>query len=462
MQIMTCKGSVEIRYQTIRGLRKGFFALLALFALTQGALAQNQTVVTVDCPPPQDDEAGVAVYRQNVQDFEAANPGVTIEPHEVCWDPATFPARLAGGQIETVFLVQFTDPNGLIARDQVADMTEVVRSWEHFDDLNPNALRVFEDAEGRIYGVPSSGYALGLVYNRTLFEAAGLDPNDPPRTWDEVREYARQLTDRSRGVAGFAQLSTANAGGWHFTAYYYSFGGGELVEQQNGEWVATFNDETGVQVLQMIKDMRWEDQVLTDEVLLTQDNTKELMAAERAAMMIIPAGAVGDMVVQYGVNAEDFGAGPLPQAGGNATLIGGAGLMFSPRASEEQLQAGFDWVAYRYFDPEVLEQQLQADVEADRVVGIPGLPILSGELEERRAALIAQYANVPVENFAPYAEGTAELTLQPEPPIETQQLYQILDSAVQAVLTDRNADPQALLDQAAQQYTTQVLDRINP
>lgn len=435
----------------------GFFLALLL-----SASAWAQITVTVDCPPPQDDVTGRALYEQNVGTFEAANPGVTLEPREVCWDPQTFPARLAGGQIETVFLVQFTDPNGIISRNQAADITDIVTAWEGFDSLNENALRVFQNAEGAIYGVPIGGYALGLVYNRKLFEEAGLDPDAPPTTWDEVREAARALTDRSRGLAGFAQLSTGNQGGWHFTAYYYAFGGGDLLEQRDGRWVATFNDEVGAEVLQLIKDMRWEDQVLTDEVLLTQDNTKELMAAERTAMMIIPAGAVGDLVIDYGVDPADFGAGPLPQRGGNATLIGGAGLMMSPRASEEQLQAGFDWLTYNYFDPGVYERQLQAAVEAERVVGIPEFPVLSGELEAARAALRAEYANVPVENFTAYEEGTAALTLRPEPPIETQQLYQILDAAVQSVLTDQNADPQALLDAAAQQYTSQVLDRINP
>lgn len=455
MQIEARKDGLDVCNSRVRG-----FALLALLALMHSAVAQ--TTVTVDCPPEKDKPASVAAFNQSVEDFEAAHPGVNIEPHEVCWDSAqTFVVRLAGGQIETVFTVQFTDPNGIIARNQAANITETVKSWESFGDLSENALRVFQDADGNIYGVPTGGYALGLVYNRKLFEAAGLDPNEPPRTWDEVREYAKKLTDRSRGLAGFAQLSAANSGGWHFTAYYYTFGGGDLVEQQDGQWVATFNDETGVEVLQLIKDMRWTDEVLTDEVLLTTDDTKELVAAERAAMMIIPADAVGSMVAEFGVNAEEFGAGPMPQAGGNATLIGGGGVMMNPKASEEQLQAGLEWITHRYFNPELYETQLQANLEQGLTVGIPEFRILTGELGERFAAIRAKYANVPVENFAPYDEGTAELTLKPEPTVEPQQLYQILDSAVQAVLTDQNADPQALLDQAAQQYTAQVLNRIN-
>ncbi len=61
--------------------------------------------------------------------------------------------------------------------------------------------------EGRVFGVPSAGSCYGLFYNRRLFRQAGLDPDRPPRTWDELRRYAERLTvrdDRGRIVqAGF-------------------------------------------------------------------------------------------------------------------------------------------------------------------------------------------------------------------------------------------------------------------
>jgi Bacterial extracellular solute-binding protein len=104
-------------------------------------------------------------------------------------------------------------------------------------------------------------------HNRRLFEEAGLDPNAPPAVREEVREVAAQLTDASKGQAGFMQLSLDNGGGWMFTAYYYSFSDKDLVEEQDGQWVATFNDETGVAVLQMLKDMRFSDNSLPERSL---------------------------------------------------------------------------------------------------------------------------------------------------------------------------------------------------
>ncbi len=63
--------------------------------------------------------------------------------------------------------------------------------------------------EGRRYGIPIEGGNFMMMYiNTDMFEEAGLDPNDPPRTYDEMLEYARQLTkyDDAGNItqAGFA------------------------------------------------------------------------------------------------------------------------------------------------------------------------------------------------------------------------------------------------------------------
>ncbi len=47
---------------------------------------------------------------------------------------------------------------------------------------------------GKYYGLPFVNYNWGLFYNKDLFTAAGLDPNKPPQTLDELKEYAQKLT----------------------------------------------------------------------------------------------------------------------------------------------------------------------------------------------------------------------------------------------------------------------------
>lgn len=60
--------------------------------------------------------------------------------------------------------------------------------------------------DGEIYSLPQFGNTFRLIYNKDVFEKAGLDPEAPPKTMEEVREYARTITEKlgGEGVYGFA------------------------------------------------------------------------------------------------------------------------------------------------------------------------------------------------------------------------------------------------------------------
>jgi ABC-type glycerol-3-phosphate transport system substrate-binding protein len=414
-------------------------------------------LVTTTNAPDENNPADVARHTQLVAEFKQMRPDVTIEARQGGFDRTTFPAKLAGGTMEDAYLVAFTEPQDLIARGYAADISELMRGWEHFASFNPDVLKIVQDQQGRIYGVPIGGYALGLIYNRKLFEQAGLDPDKPPATWDELREYAKTLSDPSVGRAGFAELSKGNQGGWHFTAWVYSFGG-ELQRQQDGKWAATFNEPPAVAALATLRAMRWEDQSLTEQQLLEVKDVLPLLATERVAMAVMAPDALLALKSQFEAPIEDFGMGPLPQAGGNATLAGGAAWMFNPNASPEVLQAAFEWTVTRDFGLAAFESDLQGQQERGQLVGWPQLPLFTGEFQQQRDVIVAKYANAPTQNYAPYLN--ASLAPRPEPPIETQKMYAILDTAVQAVLTDESADPQTVLDTAAREFQTQVLDQL--
>ncbi|RJX75670.1 sugar ABC transporter substrate-binding protein [Vibrio sinensis] len=52
--------------------------------------------------------------------------------------------------------------------------------------------------DGKAYGLPSTTNSLYLYYNKDAFKEVGLDPEQPPQTWTQLREYAEKLTDHSK------------------------------------------------------------------------------------------------------------------------------------------------------------------------------------------------------------------------------------------------------------------------
>lgn len=416
----------------------------------------KHVTVTVNNAPPENQPEQLKVFNEVVKRFEQTHPNITIKADSSSWDPKTFPALLAGGTLDDAFEVPFTEPQGIIARGQAADITDYIKSWSHFASFSPGALSIVQDAKGRIYGIPVSGYALGLLYNRAFFKDAGLDPDKPPATWDEFRDAAKKIA--AAGHPGFAETSKDNQGGWHFTAWMDS-AGGKLEAQENGKWTAVFSNETGVKVLQLLKDMRWTDKSMTERQLLNQDDTQQMMATGQVAMSLQAGDALNSIKTKFeDVNLGDLGMGILPQNGGNATLTGGSCWMFNPKSSPDVLAAAVAWTLYQSFDLQNYEDALKAKQAAGQLIGWPELPIFTGEFQQQRQDLTNTYANAPISNYRPFSEGMATITLKPEPPAETQQMYKALDAAVQAVLTNKNADPKQELDKAQKQFQ-QVLDQ---
>ena len=106
---------------------------------------------------------------------------------------------------------------------------------------------------GKLYALPRTNYTMGLVINTKLFTQAGLDPTKPPQTWADVASDAKQISARvGNGVAGYADYSAGNNGGWHFTAELYSLGG-DMVTADGKK--AAFDNAKGRQVLQTLHDI---------------------------------------------------------------------------------------------------------------------------------------------------------------------------------------------------------------
>ena len=61
-----------------------------------------------------------------------------------------------------------------------------------------------KDADGRIYGLPNNSNCLALLCNMDILKAAGVE--NPPTTWEELREVCEKTTNPDEGVYGLAMI----------------------------------------------------------------------------------------------------------------------------------------------------------------------------------------------------------------------------------------------------------------
>lgn len=427
-------------------------SLSACGAPDDSAEGDGKVTLTVGDMPTSANEEARTLFLDQVEGFEKANPDITIEASETVYDPNTFQALLAGGTLPDVMNVSSTEGHTIGGTGQVADLTDLLADTGLDKELNETVLAMGEDADGRIFALPTDGTVMGLAYNRDLFEAAGLDPDEPPTTWEELRADAKKIKDAT-GVDGFAHYGSNNQGGWQFETELYSFGG-RLVNEDNTEASLTETD-AAADLLQLISDMRHEDgSIGTNTVYSFDDAAKDFAAGKFAMMVIFSQAAWGGLVVTNGFPAESLGMGGVPQNGDEplGTASGAGMTVISAKATDAEQKAAMKWIQWRYLNKYTDEILAVADAEATAAagnpVGLPTLPLLSEDKQAEYESWIAPYVNVPQENFAPLLATASTIPLISGPVKNTQAIYGRLDTVIQAVLSDPNADIPTLLEEA--------------
>ncbi|MDX6257401.1 MAG: multiple sugar transport system substrate-binding protein [Frankiales bacterium] len=420
------------------------------------ALAPASITVAIDSGLQPD--AKKAIDTQITQ-FEAKYPTIKAKTVEYTWTGTTFAAKLAGGTLPTVFTVPFTDGRGLIARKQVADVSAEIAKLPYGAKFNPSVAVEGEDASGKLEAVPISAYGQALHYNRDLFTKAGLDPNKPPTTWDELRADAKAISDKT-GMAGYAVMTQSNTGGWILTTEAYAMGG--RMETMNGtKATAAVNNPQTKQVLKLLHDMRWTDKSMGSNFIYDWNGINQAFAAGKIGMYITGGGTYTNLVTQNKIDPKTYGEGVIPLSGTNSGALGGGTVaMVSVKASAAQQAAAVKWIDFYYMAKLTTQAgaALDAKTNADnkQPVGAPQLPVFDKATYDEQQGWIKQWVNVPLAQMKPYTDAAAAQPLIPEPGVATQDLYAALDPVVQAVLTNKNANVDSLLSAANQKAQTAI------
>lgn len=415
----------------------------------QGSQSQDPNApvtISVGCQPPKSNPKEREAWDADVAEFTKAHPNITINSKDAfpCINPDTFQAKLAGGTMEDVFYVYYTDVAKIIANKQAADISEYAGSVKALPDLRPDVLGVFQK-DGKTYGLPRNNYSMGLVYNRKLFSKAGLDPDNPPATWDEVHQAAKKIAALGPDYVGFGEYSAGNTGGWHFAASLYARGGSMVSDDGKA---AAFNSPEGKAVLENLKQMRFGDNSMGSKQLLQWEDLMRMMGGGKLGMMIGAPDVVQSVNNDFKGVFADYGVTAVPESDGKSSLSGGDGYMFNPRATPAQIRAGLLWLEFHELTPGKGQFNYERSKTQGRPVGLP-IPDLYGATAPGKeiVALRKQYATVPVDNFEPYVAKSAGITNKLEPP-KAQELYAVLDVAMSAVLTRQDADIDKLLKDA--------------
>ena len=179
-------------------LRKNFLIILILtlcLLLSAGtALAQPVTVTFWHAMSG----SRLGIVESIIESFNATHPEFEVKPlftgsyaETLTKYVAAYPSK-TGPNIVQVYEVgtqTMIDSDAIIPVYQIPEMLGETWDWAQY--VIP--ISRYYSVDGNLWSMPFNSSTAMLYYNKDLFEAAGLDPNKPPSTWEEMEEYGEKL-----------------------------------------------------------------------------------------------------------------------------------------------------------------------------------------------------------------------------------------------------------------------------
>jgi multiple sugar transport system substrate-binding protein len=220
--------------------------------------------------------------------FEKDNPGITIEINPLAWEGmhdkmvAAFQSGNAPDILDLLmsWTYEFAAAGWLLPLEDYNSQLQI--DW---NDFFPSALQTAK-YKGKIYSVPFRGDCFAFVINTKLFKDSGLDPSNPPKTWDDVLVACEKIKSTLPGEyypTGFG-LGQRDHAMTNFEYFCWSFGSEVLIEEA-GKWKAAFNNDKGIKALDFMKTLYEKGYVPKGVLSLTGDDIWDMFVGGKIAMM---------------------------------------------------------------------------------------------------------------------------------------------------------------------------------
>lgn len=212
--------------------------------------------------------------------------------------------------------------------------------------------------EGVQWSMPFNVSGPVLYYNKAVFAAAGLDPERPPLTLEDLRTYSQAIVDSGQGV-GLALDSGVDSGGGWFIEQWFAQAGELYADNGNGrDAPATrvlYDGPAGVELMTEVQSL------IADGLAVTvgdnangQDALLKLAdQSQPAAMTIATSAALGTVISVLdgglipGITSDELGVGPMPGPGDvRSAIVGGASLYIVDGKGDAQTAAAWDFIQY--------------------------------------------------------------------------------------------------------------------
>jgi multiple sugar transport system substrate-binding protein len=340
-------------------------------------------------------DIGLTALETMVKAFEETHPDIKVkmvytESNEGA-DQKLLTA-VAGGNPPDVALFDRFKIGSWAAQESLTDLTEMAELDGVTEDLYYQYAWDEANYQGKLYGLPYSTDSRLLYYNKNHFEEAGLDPENPPKTIQELEIAAEKLTKKDGNR--FSQIGLIP---WYGQGWLYGWGwsfGGDFFDEDTG--TVTANDPKIVEALQWMSDFGQKYNV--------EDIAGFESSAGTAAMDPFISGQISMKVDgNWTISAINkykpdlnYGVTPIPTPTGTdfTTWSGGIGIVIPKGA--KNVEAAWEFV--KYFGTEEGQEVYFAELPGDLSV----IPAVNEKLGRGDNPILKQFIDIlPNSNSRP-------------------------------------------------------------
>ncbi|GAA6526991.1 sugar ABC transporter substrate-binding protein [Intrasporangium sp. DVR] len=162
-----------------------------------------------------------------IDEFRTANPDITVKlqvtPYKQYW--TTLQTAATGGGAPDVFWMNGPNIKLYAGNGQLLPLDGTIKDGGLNLADYPASLVDLYTWDGKTYGIPKDFDTIGVWYNKSLFDAAGVEHPTDDWTWADFQATARKLTDPAKGIYG-AAAPVENQAGYYDTIHS---AGGEII-----------------------------------------------------------------------------------------------------------------------------------------------------------------------------------------------------------------------------------------
>ena len=322
--------------------------LVSMAALPATSLAEETVELTFYYPVGVGGDLALLIENLAAE-FTKENPTIILTPGFCGNSTETTTKTIAaiqGGNAPDFAILGNSELYSMLSLEAIIPLDDLIAAdedgQEYIDDFWPAFLQN-SYYDGHIYSIPFQRSTIIMYYNKDAFRAAGLDPETPPTTWEELADYAQKLTvrDENGNVTQWGvQISTNDP---------FMFSPFALQNSENGENLMTsdgktalFDTEGNAEALQFLVDLSQKYQAMPEGVIVWADSTSNFMAGT-AAMLYMSSGSLTNVLKN-----TDFEVGTcfLPAGKRYGSATGGANFYIFDGISEEKLAATWKFIRW--------------------------------------------------------------------------------------------------------------------